>query len=367
MGAREQPASAPAGGPTALLLLPRRLESFILGDLAHDLLRAPRVAALEPGRLPYGAYGRLPPAAAALLARGFARRLELRGDPRVLIMFHPLQWPLASALLERHPRAELWYSVWDRYDHALDASPRMRERLSAFHGAAAEAARWVFTASDALAELERADGRVAEAVPPPHDGFPAPDPEAAVVAVSLGHLGRRVDWALLRGVAEAMPELVLLLVGEAHPDECAGDADFAACRELANLVWLGRLDDQAAARVILCADVGIVPFRSGDPFNDAGLPQRIVKYARLGRRTIAPPLAGARTWERAVTFCDGAEEWVTALRAGAGGRAQPDSGLRAWALAQTAARQDAPIWKRLLAAGVVDLADVPAAARDAGG
>lgn len=366
MPARRQQASAPPDGPTALLLLPRRLERFILGDLARDLLRAPRVAALEPGRLPYGAYGRMPHAAAATLARGAARRLRLRGEPGVLLMFHPLQWPLASALLERHPRAELWYSVWDRYDHALDASARMRERLSAFHDAAAGRATWVFAASDALAELERADGRAAEVVPPPHDGFPAPDPGAAVIAVSLGHLGRRVDWALLRGVAEAMPELVLLLVGEAHPDECSGDADFAACRALANLVWLGRLDDEAAARVILCADVGIVPFRAGDPFNDAGLPQRIVKYARLGRRTVAPPLAGARTWERAVTFCDGVEEWVGALRAGAGARAAPDLELRAWALAQTAARQDAPIWRRLLAAGVVDLADVPAAARDAG-
>lgn len=350
--------------PTALLLLPRRLESFILGDLARDLLRAPRVAALEPGRLPYGAYGRLPEAAAMRLARGSARRLSLAGEPGVVVMFHPLQWPLASALLDRHPRSELWYSIWDRYDHALDASPRMRARLAAFHTEASARAEWVFAASDALAALERTEGRPADVVPPPHDGFPAPDPRAAVVAVSLGHLGRRVDWRLLRGVASAMPELVLLLVGEAHPDECAGDADFAACRELPNLVWLGRLDDEAAARVITCADVGIVPFRAGDPFNDAALPQRIVKYARLGRRTISPPLSGVATWERAVTRCDGVEEWVAALRASAGARTAPEAELRAWALAQTAERQDAPIWRRLLAAGVVDFADVPEGARE---
>jgi len=353
-------------GPSALLLLPRRLETFILSDLARDLLRAPRVVALEPGRLPYGLYGRMPAAAAMALARGSARRLGALGEPRILVMFHPLQWPLAAALLERHPASRLWYSVWDRYDHALDARPRMRARLAAFHRQAAERASWVFAAGDALAELELGEGRVAEVVPPPHDSFPAPDPSRAVIAVSLGHLGRRVDWALLRRVAETMPELVLLLIGEVHLDECRDDRDFAACRELPNLVWLGRLDDEAAARTILCADVGIVPFRAGDPFNDAGLPQRIVKYARLGRHTISPPLAGVATWERAVTRCAGVDEWIAALRASAGARLSPDLELRAWALEQTAARQDAPIWRRLLAAGVVDLADVPEGARDAG-
>ncbi len=353
-------------GPTALLLLPRRLETFILGDLARDLLRAPRVAALEPGRVPYGVYGRMPPRAARSVARGSARRLRLAGDLRVVVMFHPLQWPLAAGLLERHPRAALWYSLWDRYDHALDAPPRRRDRLAAFHAAAADRADWTFAASDALADLEREAGRAAAVVPPPHDTFPAPDPAAAIVAVSLGHLGRRVDWALLRGVAKAMPELTLLLVGETHPDECRADPDFAVCRALPNLVWLGRLDDEAAARVILCADVGIVPFRAGDPFNDAGLPQRIVKYARLGRRTIAPMLSGVLTWDRAVTRCAGVDEWVAALRASAGARTAPDLDLRAWALAQTAPRQDAPLWRRLEAAGVVDAGDVPAAAREAG-
>lgn len=353
-------------GPTALLLLPRRLESFILGDLARDLLRAPRVVALEPGHVPYGIYGRMPAAAAMRLARGSAGRLRAAGEVGVVVMFHPLQWPLASALVERHPDAELWYSLWDRYDHALDASPRRRGRLAAFHAAAAERAHWTFAASDALAVLEREAGRTADVVPPPTDAFPAPDPEAAVVAVSLGHLGRRVDWTLLRGVAEAMPELALLLVGEVHPDECREDADFAACRALPNLVWLGRLGDEAAARVILCADVGIVPFRASDPFNDAGLPQRIMKYARLGRRTIAPMLSGVLTWERAVTRCADVDEWVAALRASAGARTAPDLELRAWALAQTASRQDAPLWRRLEAAGVVDAADVPAEAREAG-
>ena len=56
-----------------------------------------------------------------------------------------------------------------------------------------------------LAELEREAGRDARVVPLSADDFPAPEPAGAVVAVSLGHLGRRTDWALLRAVSERMP------------------------------------------------------------------------------------------------------------------------------------------------------------------
>src|SRR5262249_3802036 len=87
------------------------------------------------------------------------------------------------------------------------------------------------------------------------------------------------------------------------------------------------------------------PFKR-EPFNDAGLPYRILKYARLGRRTISPDLAGVRTWERAVTIAADADAFAAALRASAGARTRPDAELRAWALAQTARTVHAPLWER---------------------
>jgi hypothetical protein len=94
-----------------------------------------------------------------------------------------------------------------------------------------------------------------------------------------------------------------------------------------------------------------VPFKV-EPFNDAALPYRILKYARVGRRTVAPDLAGLRTWSRAVTVADDADAFAEALLDGAGARAQPDEALREWALAQTARAQDEPLWQRLAAIGV---------------
>jgi hypothetical protein len=207
-------------------------------------------------------------------------------------------------------------------------------------------------ASEKLAELERDAGREAALVSLAADGFPAPDPSGTVVAVSLGHLGWRTDWALLREVADTLGDrLVLLLVGVWHEDECRENPDFARCREHPSLVWLGARTDAEAARLILTADVGIVPFRR-EPFNDAALPYRILKYARLGRHTVAPDLAGVRTWDAAVRVAGDAPAFAAALAEFAGARTRPDAELREWALRQTAARQNAPLWERLEALGI---------------
>jgi hypothetical protein len=345
------PVPDPAARRLLVLLLPRPLETFILRDQAEDLLQAPGVVAVDPPRLPYGGLARLPEAIADGVAAAQGRRLRLPGTPAAVAIFHPLQYPLARAVLSRHPDAELWYGRWDRYEEAYDASERMRERLRTLHDLARERADLVFVASEALADLERAEGGEPALVPLAADRFPAPDPGAAVIAVSLGHLGHRTDWALLRRVAEAMPELVLLLVGEWHDDESGADADYRACRAAPNLVWLGRRSDEEAARMILCADVGIVPFEHS-PFNDTGLPYRILKYARLGRRTVTPDLAGVRTWQEAVLVAPDAAAFVAALRSQAGTRTSPDEDLRAWALAQTARRQNLPLWERMEALGI---------------
>jgi hypothetical protein len=343
--------AAREGDPPGLcvLLLPRALEEFILRDQAEDLLTGPGVVAVEPARVPYGAYLRLPASVGDGLAATQARRLRLPGVPRAIVIFHPLQYPLARALIAQHPDAELWYWRWDRYEVAYDASPRRRARLEELHLAASLRAAVTVVVSDALGDLAREEGSEPLLVPLAADSFPAPAVE--VVAVSLGHLGHRTDWALLRAVCEGMPELTLLLVGAWHEQESGADQDFQALRRAANVVWLGRRTDEEAARLIALADVGIVPFERSE-FNDTALPYRILKYARLGRRTVSRGLAGVRTWERAVTTAETPEEWIAALRAQAGVRTRPDLELREWALTQTAHAQNRPLWERMETLGI---------------
>ena len=336
----------------ALFLLPRSLDQFILADFVRPLAESDGVDVVEPGRVPAGALMRLPGPLATAEATRQAAQIKPSGEVAVIIVMHPVLEPLASALLKRHPKAQLWFGIWDRYDHAPDADTATRARVARLHERLAQRADWIFTVTDALAQIERSRGREADVLPPPHDRFPAPDPSRAVFAASMGHLGRRTDWALLAGLLEAMPELTLLLIGELHPDETPDDEAMKRVQNAPGAVVLGSLADEAAARVISAADVCLLPFRV-DEFNDAGLPQRILKAAKLGRRTLVPPLAGPLTQEQAVTVCSNLDEWISALRdAAPSGRHAAEPDLREWALGQNEQVLLEPIRARLRTLGV---------------
>jgi len=98
-------------GALLVLLLPGALEELPDREPLEALLRAPGAVAVEPARVSYGALARLPPASARSVARRQARRMRLPGTPRVVAALHPLQVPLALALLEQWPAAELWYGA----------------------------------------------------------------------------------------------------------------------------------------------------------------------------------------------------------------------------------------------------------------
>ncbi|MEH3054915.1 MAG: glycosyltransferase [Patulibacter minatonensis] len=369
-----------------LLLLPRPIDQFVLGDHARELVETAGGAVALPGRLPYGALTRAPSAVrgsvASSIAWGLARQIptDWSANDTVLIAYHAIQWPAVASLMARGVAEEVWYCRWDRYEEAHDAG-RLHSLLREWHERLAEVSELTFAVSGRLADLEREAGRDAITVGLSADDFPsgplapgghgakliegaqADRPQVAMVdasvvdqashtdrpvAVSLGHLGRRTDWRWLRGAVERLPDLQLLLIGAWHEDEVGQDDDYQWLRRAPEVAWLGPLDDRDAAAVIAQADVGLVPFLV-DPFNDCGLPTRILKYARLGRATIAPPLAGCRTWERATSFAAETEDLASALRQAAGRRHAPDLELREWALAQTAAAMNAPLHARLQA------------------
>lgn len=112
--------------PVAVLLLPERLEAFGLRERAEDLLTAPGVVAVDPARVSYRALSRLPEAVVAGLAAGQARRMRFPGFPRAVVLFEPLQYPLARSLVAENPDAELWYAEWSA---PAGLPARLRRRL----------------------------------------------------------------------------------------------------------------------------------------------------------------------------------------------------------------------------------------------
>jgi hypothetical protein len=93
---------APDEDSLGVLLLPSKLEGFALEAHARGLLEIPRVVALEPSRF------RTPRVLRDAAALRQARKLRFPGRPRLAVLYHPAQYPLARALMGQH-EVELWY------------------------------------------------------------------------------------------------------------------------------------------------------------------------------------------------------------------------------------------------------------------
>jgi hypothetical protein len=133
--------TAPTEDPLAVLLLPGRLEGLALEAHARDLLSIPRVVALEPSRV------RPPRFLRDAISLRQARRLRFPGRPRLLLLYHPAQYPLARALCACHQALELWYMPPGRA--ALETADQAHAReLLVFDELARERARQVVTATE---------------------------------------------------------------------------------------------------------------------------------------------------------------------------------------------------------------------------
>jgi hypothetical protein len=135
----------------AVLLLPEVLEHFALRERAEDLLAAPGVVAVDPARISYRALARLPDPVVSGLAAGQARRMNLPGVPRVVVIFHPLQYPVARALFSQNPDAKLWYGD-PPVNLDEEPPPRLARRIAELDHMAALRAQYRF---DTLGEPGR--------------------------------------------------------------------------------------------------------------------------------------------------------------------------------------------------------------------
>ena len=145
----------PADDVLAVLLLPGRLEGFAREDHARGLLSIPRVVALEPSRL------RPPGFLRDAIWQRQARRLRFPGRLRLLILYHPAQYPLARALRARYQDLELWYIPPER--ETMEAADEAHTReLVALDQIARERATRVIVASGPYVDDESLRARLRE-------------------------------------------------------------------------------------------------------------------------------------------------------------------------------------------------------------
>jgi len=122
------------------------------------------------------------------------------------------------------------------------------------------------------------------------DAEPASDIRlAGHMAGFMGHIGERIDVAVLEAVAAA--GVPLLLVGPRHPRYDIGALDRLLSKP--NVQWVGARRFEELPSYLAAIDVGLVPYNHS-PFNEASFPLKTLEYLAGGRPVVATDLPAIR-------------------------------------------------------------------------
>ena len=145
-----------------------------------------------------------------------------------------------------------------------------------------------------------------------------PDDLAALPRPIAGYVGgihQWIDFALLRQVAEAMPDVTFALVGPVH-------ADASLLMGLPNVHLLGQRPHDDVPRYIKGFDVGLVPYCLNE-YTANVYPTKLNEYLAMGVPVVATNLPEIRRFNdehgQLVTVASGPEAFAAAIRGTLGG------------------------------------------------
>jgi glycosyltransferase involved in cell wall biosynthesis len=154
--------------------------------------------------------------------------------------------------------------------------------------------------------------------PCPADLAAIPRPRIAYV----GHLNRKVDFAMIATVAKARPDWHWVLVGPvAERGSGAPTEDpqiavaFHECQALANVHFLGSKPYTALPAYAAHMDVNTISYRADRGWWNAAAPLKLHEYLATGRPVVSVDLPDIRAFADVVRFARDRTGWIDALEA----------------------------------------------------
>jgi glycosyltransferase involved in cell wall biosynthesis len=146
--------------------------------------------------------------------------------------------------------------------------------------------------------------------------YRAPESIAALDALPrprIGYAGVIAPWIdleLLSGIARAMPEAAVVLIGPAHAGVDPGAA-FAACP---NVHLVGEVPHERLPHYVAGLDVTLIPFRS-TPLTRGVNPNKLYEYMALGKPVVCTDFSPfMRAFAPLVRVAGSADAFVQAIR-----------------------------------------------------
>lgn len=304
-----------------------------------------RIPALLPTRAAGGLFDR---AADSLLAIHLRRAIQRPGflsspinhspfSP-ILWLYRPTHWRWAAASF---PHRWLVYHITDDYAAFGHLSDAERAALLAQERDLLAAADLTIVTAPRLLEIKGPLARRIELVPngvdlaafqqaasasPPATGNlpPATPPRLGY----SGHVSNRLDLPLLREIALARPDWMLVFAGSEWAAGC--EEALQALQALPNVHFLGLLSVEEVPRFIAGCDVCLIPYRVNDETR-AISSLKLYEYLAAGRPVVSAGVPAAEEHAAVVRLADGnVPSWLEQIEAALQERGDP---------AQIAARQ----------------------------
>jgi glycosyltransferase involved in cell wall biosynthesis len=219
-------------------------------------------------------------------------------SPHVVWVYDPAATPRSR------DGALVVYDCVDDYAEQVGDDPRRRSVVSAADERAARTAGLVFTTARPLFAKQRERNPRTHLVPnvADYDHFaPAADrtlaaPETAELARPvLGFAGNltpaKVDFDVLRALADARPDATVLLVG---PSALGAEHSLHELCTRSNVHWLGPRPYEALPAYVAAFDVALIPYRA-TAYTRSCFPLKLYEYLAAGKPVLAtglPELAG---------------------------------------------------------------------------
>ena len=263
-------------------------------------------------------------------------------DPRrTLAWFCPVIWD-AAEILRSVPFLAVVADLIDD-ERAWPTTPERLQKLESAYRAVLQAADVVFTNGEGN-RARFAALRPDIVVVPNGAELSAPSAAAAPPALAalprpwigyVGNLNDRIDWALLRELAQLRPLWSLVLIGPYTRDRIPPEM-----RALANVHFTGAMPYDAARAAMRAFDAAIVP-HTCDALTASMNPLKVYNYLAAGVQVVSVPLANLEDVRDLLRIAPSAEGFAAAID-------RILAGLRPEAPAQ--ARLDAIAWPGRVAA-----------------
>lgn len=133
----------------------------------------------------------------------------------------------------------------------------------------------------------------------------------------LGYVGGmedRLDWRLLKRVAEEFPEASVVLIGK-EPIEGSGEwfEEARRCLAMPNVHAVGFRPQESLGEYVQGFDACLIPYRADHPFNRACCPTKIMDFMGSGRPIIATDLPECRLYPDLIDVATDADDFLGAV------------------------------------------------------